>query len=128
MGETCGKYSDYSVITSDNPRFEKPEDILKDITCFANEDKNNPLYNNNYVKKEINKINNLYKNNRSKFKIIINRSEAIFFAINKFYSLKYAILIAGKGHENYQIIGDKKKHFSDLEVAELALKKANKKM
>ena len=128
MCKIARKIADFVIITSDNPRFEKPEDIIKDITCFIKKDKNNPLYSNDFVKKEISKIDNLYKNNESKFKIIVNRSDAIFFTINKFYNLKYAILIAGKGHENYQIIGDKKIHFSDSEEAELALKKINKKI
>lgn len=87
MGKIATYYSDYVFFTSDNPRTEDPKEILKDIT------------------------NDLEKNN---FEIIIDRHEAIKKAINSL-GPKDILLVLGKGHEDYQIIGKEKLHFSDIE-------------
>lgn len=87
MGSIATLYSDYVIFTSDNPRCEDENIILKDIT------------------------DNLEKTN---YEIIVDRKSAI----KKIISLgknKDTILILGKGHEDYQIIGTKKIHFSDME-------------
>jgi UDP-N-acetylmuramoyl-L-alanyl-D-glutamate--2,6-diaminopimelate ligase len=83
--------SDYVVITSDNPRTEVPAQIIKDIEAG---------------------IPTNYQNIKSE----IDREQAIRFAI-EMATEDDVILIAGKGHEDYQIIGHEKIHFSDLEVA-----------
>ena len=85
MGDIATKYSDYVIFTSDNPRFEKPKKILKDITCKL--DKNN-------------------------YKIIVNRKKAIKKAI-QMLEKNDILLLLGKGHEEYQVIKDKKLPFSD---------------
>ena len=90
MGEVAGKYSDYCIITSDNPRTENQQDILTDI------------------KKGISKTDCDYIT-------IADRYEAIKKAVS-IYEEGDIILIAGKGHETYQIIGNQKKHFDDREV------------
>ena len=90
--------SDFVFITSDNPREEDPVEITKDIEVGA---------------KEINKKN---------YKIIIDREEAIKQAICM-AKKKDVVLIAGKGHENYQIIGRTKIHFDDREIASNILNK-----
>ena len=89
MGEVVSKLSNYSIITSDNPRSEEPLSIIKDIE--------KGMVNKNYS-------------------IEIDRETAIKKAI---YMAEEGdlVLIAGKGHEDYQIIGDKTLYFSDKEVA-----------
>ena len=88
MGKISTDLSDFVVFTNDNPRTEKAEDILSDI------------------------IRNLKNDN---FKIIKDRKKAILYAMN-LLSNKDILLILGKGHENYQIIGKTKKYFSDKEI------------
>jgi len=87
MGKVASHLSDIVVITDDNPRNEPPSQIIKDIE--AGLDKRN-------------------------YHIIPNRREAIAWAIKNAKSGDI-ILIAGKGHEDYQIIGNKKYHLSDRE-------------
>lgn len=78
MGEVSGKYADFTIITSDNPRFEEPEAILADIeTGIAKTD-------GKYIK-------------------IIDRKEAIAYAIHHGQPGD-VIVLAGKGHEDYQEI------------------------
>ena len=92
MGQVAEKYSDYQIVTTDNPRFEKPEDIIDDILEGMSESHH---------------IN------------IVDRKEAIEYAIENFP--KSIILIAGKGHENYIDSKGAKKYFSDAEVAQKKL-------
>ena len=86
MGQVSNQYADYVFITSDNPRSEDPMTIAQQIS--------------NHV--TINK------------KIVINRKKAIEEALKQ--RSNEVILIAGKGHENYQILKDKTIFFSDKEV------------
>ncbi len=90
MGMTAGKYSDYCIITSDNPRTEKQEAITADIEAGIYETGCN-------------------------YEVIENRREAIKKAVS-IYKKGDIIMIAGKGHETYQIIGTEKFHFDDREV------------
>ena len=90
MGQVALKNADFSVITSDNPRTEDPEQIIADI-C-----------------KDI--------TDTDSYKTITNRREAIGHAIGR-AEKNDLVLIAGKGHEDYQIVGTKKEHFDDREVA-----------
>ncbi|MGB9857696.1 MAG: UDP-N-acetylmuramoyl-L-alanyl-D-glutamate--2,6-diaminopimelate ligase [Dictyoglomaceae bacterium] len=92
MGEIAGYYSDVVIITSDNPRTEDPMKIIREIEQGI-------------------KLSN-FKN----YMIIENREEAIKTAINIALP-KDSVIIAGKGHEDYQIIGTTKIPFSDKEVA-----------
>ena len=86
MGEVASKYSKHIVVTSDNPRFEEPKEIIKDILNGIN-DKSNVI-------------------------VIEDRKEALKKAIN-LANDKSVVLILGKGDESAQIIGDKKFEFSD---------------
>lgn len=88
MGDIATKLSDYVIFTSDNPRNERPLDIIADIV--------QELDNKNYEIEE-------------------NREKAIFKGIQKL-NKNDILLVLGKGHENYQIIGNNKIHFSDKEV------------
>ena len=89
MGKVASELSDKIFVTSDNPRTENPFEIIEDI------------------KKGISKNN---------FEVEENREEAIAKAINNSND-DAVILIAGKGHENYQEINGVRKHFSDQEIA-----------
>lgn len=88
MAKSALKYSDYIIITSDNPREEDPMTILKDIEV------------------------GFLEANFKEYEIIVDRGEAIKKAIS-LISSNDSLLIAGKGHEDYQIIGKVKKYFSD---------------
>lgn len=94
MGEIAGNFADFSIITTDNARSEDPEQIAQQILQGVL--------------------------NKKTSKIILDRAEAIRFAIDN-ADKGDMILIAGKGHEEYQIIGEKTHPFSDIEEASLAL-------
>jgi UDP-N-acetylmuramoyl-L-alanyl-D-glutamate--2,6-diaminopimelate ligase len=90
MGAIAEKYSDFSFITSDNPRTEDPEKIIEDIASgFSG----------------------------FSFNKIADRKEAIKQAIIQ-SNPEDLIIVAGKGHENYQIIGHEKYHFDDIEISQ----------
>lgn len=89
--------ADYAVVTSDNPRTEDPNAIIEDIVAGMGEGTDH-------------------------FEVVPDRRDAIARAIAVANSGD-AILIAGKGHEDYQIIGTEKHHFDDREVAAEELKK-----
>lgn len=95
MGEVAGINSDLAVVTSDNPRTENPLKIIEEIEEGL-------------------------KNTNCPYLTISDRREAIFQAILK-AKPNDVVLIAGKGHETYQIVGDNKFHFDDREVAKEAL-------
>ncbi|MBW6410907.1 UDP-N-acetylmuramoyl-L-alanyl-D-glutamate--2,6-diaminopimelate ligase [Clostridium weizhouense] len=88
MGKIGTDIADISIITSDNPRSEKPMQIIKDIESGIDKD--------NYI-------------------VIENRKEAIERAI-EIAKEDDVIVIAGKGHETYQILKDKTIHFDEREV------------
>ena len=88
MGNIATNYSDNVIITNDNPRFEDENEIIKDI------------------------LSGIKKNN---YEIIENRKKAIIRGIS-YLKNNDILLILGKGHENYQIIGNKKIHFDDYEI------------
>lgn len=94
MGKIAGQFSDYVILTSDNPRSEDPEKIISEI---ENGIKNLSCHRNNYTK-------------------IVDREKAIKKSI-ELAGKDDIVLIAGKGHENYQIIGNKRLDFDDKEVA-----------
>jgi UDP-N-acetylmuramoyl-L-alanyl-D-glutamate--2,6-diaminopimelate ligase len=95
MGEAAGSLSDVVILTSDNPRTEDPEQILADAAVG------------------IEKTGKPYQK-------IADRREAIHDAIAQARTGDL-VLIAGKGHEDYQIIGREVFHFDDKEVAREAL-------
>jgi len=91
MGNIATKKSTLAIITSDNPRTEDPAVIIKEIEAGVE------------------------PQNFSKYTSIPDRREAIKMAI-KFAEPKDIIVVAGKGHENYQEINGVKHHFDDKEV------------
>ena len=119
MFEIARRIADKVVITNDNPRTENDEKIIEDILCFESEKENN-LKNDDFVKSEIEKICGEFPVVKSK-EIVVekDRAVAIKIAVDMYKKCadnsKIAVLIAGKGHEDYQIIGTKHRHFSDYE-------------
>lgn len=89
MGKTASTYADHVIITSDNPRSEVPELIIKEVTAGVID--------------------------KAKLATIVNREEAIMYTLNH-ADKNDIILIAGKGHEAYQQIGAVKHPFSDQEI------------
>ena len=92
MGNIAQKLSDIAIVTSDNPRTEEPKAIIEDILKGLDTSKEN-------------------------YKVVIDRKEAIERAI-EMAKKDDIVIIAGKGHENYQIIGKVKHHFDDKEIAQ----------
>lgn len=99
MGKAAWSMSDKIVVTSDNPRTENPENIIEDILEGINRD-DNP---------------------EGEMKVIPDRHEAIRAAM-RMAAPDDVVLIAGKGHETYQIIGAIKHHFDDREEAVAAVR------
>ena len=97
MAAVAEQFADLIYVTSDNPRTEKPIDIIDDILKGFS----NPSADNITIEPE--------------------RKKAIELAV-KAAAAGDIILIAGKGHENYQIIGSEKYHFSDIKTAAEFLK------
>ncbi|MDW7673625.1 MAG: UDP-N-acetylmuramoyl-L-alanyl-D-glutamate--2,6-diaminopimelate ligase [Bacillota bacterium] len=97
MGEKAGQYSDYCIITSDNPRTEEPDQIIAHIIPGVAKFKD-----------------------KTRYEIIENRKKAIEAAI-KMAQANDIIIIAGKGHETYQIVGDQVYPFDDRLVAKEVL-------
>lgn len=97
MAKIATDYADVAVLTSDNPRTEDPEQILDDMEA------------------------GLDGVERSRYVRITDRAAAIRYAVERAQA-EDVILIAGKGHETYQIIGKTKNHFDDREVAAAAIR------
>lgn len=89
MGRIATSVSDYTIITSDNPRNEEPQKIISEILCGV-------------------------KRNAD-FRVIENRREAIHSALSHARNGDI-VLLAGKGHENYEIVGKEKRAFSEREI------------
>lgn len=110
MGEIAATLSDIAVITSDNPRTENPSDIINDITDGVSLNKID-RYDPSELTRDFNKRGYVTEPDRKK---------AIWLGIKASRSGD-TVLIAGKGHENYQIKGSTKIRFDDMQEAELAL-------
>jgi UDP-N-acetylmuramoyl-L-alanyl-D-glutamate--2,6-diaminopimelate ligase len=96
MGKIAAELADLVVVTSDNPRTENPAEILKDVVAGITRTEG--------------------------VEVIADRAEAIAHAIS-IAQAGDGVLIAGKGHEDYQILGTEKIHFDDREQARIALGK-----
>jgi UDP-N-acetylmuramoyl-L-alanyl-D-glutamate--2,6-diaminopimelate ligase len=96
MGRIAEKYSDYVIITNDNPRSEEPSKIAADI------------------------IRGLH--NAQGCLVVADRAQAIDFAVQQAKSGD-VVLIAGKGHEEYQIFAEQTVSFSDVKQVRLALQR-----
>ncbi len=102
MGRIAVELSDYVIVTSDNPRSEEPEKIIEDV---------------------VSGITGAIRNGKSKtglYAAIPDRRKAIEEAV-RIAENGDIILLAGKGHEDYQIVGQEKLHFDDREEAGKAI-------
>lgn len=100
MGEISGRLSDVIVVTSDNPRSEDPESIISEIE------------------------EGLKRTGKEYFRVP-DRAEAIFKALS-IAKTDDVIVIAGKGHEPYQILNDKTIHFDDREQVRIQFERLSK--
>jgi len=112
MAKVTEQLADFIIVTSDNPRTEKPDDIINDIIAGFENGSAIPCSKLRDTKYEI----------RDTKIIEPDRKKAIGLAIES-AGKDDIILIAGKGHETYQIIGTQKFDFSDKEIALKCLKK-----
>ena len=101
MGAIATELSDYVIVTSDNPRSEDPQNIALDVEV------------------------GIKRANKDNYKVILDRKDAIYEALSMAVS-DDIVLLAGKGHEIYQIVDNNKIHFSDFEVAKSALESLRK--
>ena len=99
MGAVAGRLSDFAVITSDNPRSEDPAEVIRMVEDGLREA-------------------------ASRWVSHVDRKDAIRAAI-EMASDKDTVVIAGKGHEDYQVIGDTRKPFDDRIVARELLDELN---
>jgi UDP-N-acetylmuramyl-tripeptide synthetase len=98
MGRVAGENSDIAIITSDNPRTEDPIDIIREIEDGV-------------------------RQTNARYEVVSDRRDAIFRAV-ALASPGDVVIIAGKGHETYQVVGNDRFHFDDREVAREALERA----
>ena len=90
MAKVSGELADFTIITSDNPRTEDPETIAREVEEGI-------------------------KGITKEYVVIVDRIEAIEYAI-KMAKKDDIVVLAGKGHENYQVIGHEKIHFDEKEI------------
>jgi UDP-N-acetylmuramoyl-L-alanyl-D-glutamate--2,6-diaminopimelate ligase len=95
MGRMATELSDIVIVTTDNPRTEAPEDIIKDILIGT-------------------------VGSKAEVITITDRSEAIREAL-KIAKKGDTVLLAGKGHETYQVIGRERIHYDEREIVKKAL-------
>lgn len=96
MGRIATQMADYTIVTSDNPRSEDPSSIAREVTAQMGSE-------------------------RARWAVILDRAEAIREAIRRARPGD-AVLIAGKGHETYQIFADRTIDFDDVHMAKIVLK------
>jgi len=102
MGAAAVRYSDVVILTSDNPRTEDPHSILEQV--------------------EVGVVEALRQRPHVAYRKVADRQEAIEEAVREARGTDM-VLIAGKGHEDYQIVGNTKFHFDDREVARGAIER-----
>jgi UDP-N-acetylmuramyl-tripeptide synthetase len=121
MGRHAGRLADITVITSDNPRSEDPMSIIKEIETGIKEENvfyipcDSGIGDINKLKNEIIKFKKDKERRVHIYTIVPDREKAIKTALSAASSEKDTVLISGKGHEDYMIIGEQKIHFSDKE-------------
>ncbi len=96
IADFCVEMADYSIVTSDNPRSEDPASIAREVSAGMGA-------------------------NNGRWAVILDRAEAIHEAIGRARPGDL-VLIAGKGHETYQVFADRTVDFDDVQVAQAVLK------
>ncbi len=100
MGAIAEQNADLTIVTSDNPRTEEPQTIINEILAGM-------------------------KASRGTVKVIVDRVEAIRWAIDNARDGD-VILLAGKGHEDYQVVGKEKHHMDEREIVAEYIERRNK--
>lgn len=90
MGAVAARYADFVIVTSDNPRTEEPQSIIDEIVVGMD-------------------------GSKTPYKVICDRPDAIRWAIDN-HLPHDVILLAGKGHEDYQVVGHEKHHMDEREI------------
>ena len=108
MGEVATRLSDIAIITSDNPRDEDALEIIKEIETGIG---------------EVKKFSTVDAINGKGYAVMPDRGEAIRAAVSVARG-NDVILVAGKGHEDYQIVKGKKTHFDDFEMINKCVKES----
>ena len=114
MGEVAARFSDITIVTSDNPRTEAADSILEDILPGVHQ----------HFERELS-LDEVCQGTSRGYRVVLSRREAIYLAINALQKGDL-LLVAGKGHEDYQIIGTEKTRFDDREEILNALTEAAK--
>jgi UDP-N-acetylmuramoyl-L-alanyl-D-glutamate--2,6-diaminopimelate ligase len=97
MGQIASRLADFTVVTSDNSRSESPREIIKDILKGINKEK--------------------------EFVVIESRRDAIIAAISQYARQGDTVLLAGKGHEAYEIDSAGRHPFDEREIVKYALER-----
>jgi len=113
MGAAAINGSDVVIITSDNPRTEEPLSIIREIEGGLAE---------SGIKTSAQEGAQQGAPGKKPYYVIPDRHEAVAVAVG-LASPGDVVVLAGKGHEDYQIIGEKKMHFDDREVAREEIRK-----
>lgn len=111
MGEVAARYSDVAIVTSDNPRTENADAIIHDILPGVQQ----------HFEQEL-RVEELAEPSQRGYLVERDRRTAIALAV-RILRQGDLLLVAGKGHEDYQIIGTEKQHFDDREEILSALQK-----
>jgi UDP-N-acetylmuramoyl-L-alanyl-D-glutamate--2,6-diaminopimelate ligase len=114
MGEIAGRLADVAVLTSDNPRGEEPAAILREIEKGAVAA--------GAVRVEPSELERATGREKRTYVIEPDRAAAIRLAVG-LATASDTVLVAGKGHEDYQIIGSRRIHFDDREEARRELER-----
>lgn len=110
MGRIAALRSDLTIVTSDNPRGEEPQKIIEEVLPGLERGRASRI-----AREDLQRVN------ASRcYAVIVDRREAIREAIEA-ATPGDVVLIAGKGHETYQMIGDRREHFDDREEAQRVL-------
>ena len=113
MGKAALKGSDIVVVTSDNPRSEDPEAIIREVEAGMAEAGVRMLSSGAHPEAA---------RGKKPYFVVPHRGEAVVTAI-RLAAPGDVVVLAGKGHEDYQILGDRKIHFDDREAAREAIRK-----
>ncbi|HLF57977.1 MAG TPA: UDP-N-acetylmuramoyl-L-alanyl-D-glutamate--2,6-diaminopimelate ligase, partial [Thermoanaerobaculia bacterium] len=97
MGRVAGALAELPIVTSDNPRSEDPQAIIAAVE------------------------EGLRESGNARYRVVPDRREAIRRAVAVAAAEGFAVLVAGKGHEQVQIVGDRRLAFSDREELERAI-------
>ena len=112
MGRAAGQLSDLAIITNDNPRTENPLSIIREIEPGVQA-------------LNLRRLDSEKFNGSPSYAVVPDRREAIRLGV-RLMSPGDILVVTGKGHEDYQVVGRDKIHFDDREEVRLALEAEGK--